>query len=155
MSNEHIADLARDWVGTPYLHQASCKGAGTDCLGLLRGLWREVYGMEPELVPPYTADWSEPQRDERLLRAARRHLVEKPLSEMAPGDVLLFRMRAGAVAKHLGIVGRVGETASFIHAYSGHGVIENAFSQPWQRRVVGVFAFPPLPETQPETEGDT
>ena len=51
---------ARRWIGTPYLHQASVRGAGCDCLGLLRGVWRAVYGSEPEAVPAYTADWSEP-----------------------------------------------------------------------------------------------
>jgi hypothetical protein len=55
---------------------------------------------------------------------------------------LLFRMRAGAVAKHLGIQGRIGAEASFIHAYSGHGVIESALTAPWARRVVARFAFP-------------
>jgi len=137
-----IADHARSWLGTPYRHQASCKGAGTDCLGLLRGIWREVYGEEPEMIPPYTKDWSEPQNEERLFNAAQQHLISKPVSDMAAGDVLLFRMRDGAVAKHLGIVGRVGESPSFIHAYSGHGVVENALSTPWRRRVVACFAFP-------------
>src|SRR5690606_25246620 len=55
-----VVEIAREWVGTPYRHQASAKGAGTDCLGLLRGVWREIYGAEPEPVPAYTADWSEP-----------------------------------------------------------------------------------------------
>ena len=70
-----IVARARPWLGTPYEHQASCRGAGTDCLGLLRGVWRELLGEEPESVPAYTADWSEPSRSEDLLRAARRHLI--------------------------------------------------------------------------------
>lgn len=143
MADQSIEEHARAWLGTPYRHQASCKGAGTDCLGLLRGIWRETYGEEPELIPPYTQDWSEPQSEERLFQAAQTHLIAKPLSEMTAGNVLLFRMRDGAVAKHLGIVGRTGESPTFIHAYSGHGVIENALSAPWRRRVVACFAFPP------------
>ena len=67
---------ARRWIGTPYLHQASVCGAGTDCLGLLRGVWRAVHGDEPQAVPPYTADWAEPSRSEVLLEAARRWLLE-------------------------------------------------------------------------------
>ena len=31
---------ARRWIGTPYQHQASVLGAGCDCLGVLRGVWR-------------------------------------------------------------------------------------------------------------------
>ena len=150
MTDLTIADRARAWIGTPYLHQASCKGAGTDCLGLLRGIWRETYGAEPIGIPAYTADWSEPQRDESLLRAAQSILIEKPLAGMVSGDVLLFRMRQGAVAKHLGVLGRVGDAPTFIHAYSGHGVLENALSAPWRRRIVRCFAFPPVHDSEGE-----
>lgn len=133
--------VARSWIGTPYLHQASCRGAGADCLGLIRGVWRDCQGAEPAMIPPYTPDWSEPQGEERLWAAARRHLVEKPLSDARPGDVILFRMRAGAVAKHLGLQSAVGDRPAFIHAYSGQGVVESPLTPPWARRIVARFAF--------------
>jgi NlpC/P60 family putative phage cell wall peptidase len=134
---------ARRWIGTPYVHQASVCGAGTDCLGLLRGVWRAIYGSEPEPVPAYSADWSEPQREEVLWAAARRHLVPVAAdAPFAPGQCLLFRMRDGSVAKHLGLVSRAGAAPAFIHAYSGHGVVENALSRPWARRIVARFEFP-------------
>ena len=137
-----IVAAARSWIGTPYLHQASTKAAGTDCLGLLRGVWREVIGAEPVAVPAYSADWSEASGREDLLAAARAWLIAKPLADEAPGDVLLFRMRPGAVAKHLGIAARVGPDASFVHAYTGHGVVETALSTPWRRKIVARFQFP-------------
>jgi len=137
-----IVTSARGWIGTPYRHQASCKGAGTDCLGLLRGIWRDVIGSEPELPPAYSMDWSEPSGTEALWQAAKRHLISKDLADETPGDVLLFRMRNDAIAKHLGIAGRVDENASFIHAYSGHAVVESPLSGPWRRRVVARFKFP-------------
>lgn len=137
-----IVQTARGWIGTPYRHQASSKGAGADCLGLIRGIWREVLGHEPEVPPAYTPDWSEVGRDEVLWLAAQRHLQPKALLDPAAGDVILFRMAHARVAKHLGVQGRVGGSASFIHAYSGHGVVENALSGPWARRIVARFAFP-------------
>jgi len=66
---------ARRWIGTPYVHQASLLGAGTDCLGLVRGVWRALLGPEPEAPPPYTPDWAEAQGRETLLEAAGRWLV--------------------------------------------------------------------------------
>lgn len=146
MEQNLIVTSARNWIGTPYRHQASLKGVGTDCLGLLRGLWRELYGCEPESVPAYTPDWSEPQHQERLLLAARTHLIEKPIFRMSSGDVLLFRMRKRSVAKHLGIVGHCDgeDTPTFIHAYSGHSVVENALSEPWRRRIAACFSFPKI-----------
>ncbi len=137
-----IVAQARRWIGTPYRHQASALGAGTDCLGLLRGIWRAVHGAEPAAIPPYSADWFEVSGDELLLAAAQLWLVQKPLDQAAPGDVLLFRMRQGCVAKHLGIAATMGGLASFIHAYTGHGVTESPLSEPWCRRIVARFQFP-------------
>lgn len=87
-------------------------------------------------------DWSEPQSEERLWTAAARHLRSKALSEVAMADVLLFRMRDRGVAKHLGVQARTGAEASFVHAYTGHGVVESPLSQPWRRRIVARFEFP-------------
>ncbi|MFP4303644.1 MAG: peptidase [Rhodosalinus sp.] len=138
---ERVVAAARGWIGTPYVHQASARGAGADCLGLIRGVWREVLGAEPALVPAYTPDWDEPAGEERLWAAARAHLLPVVPCRAAAGDVLLFRMRAGAVAKHLGIQGRTGAAATVIHAYSGHGVVESPLD-PWARRIVARFRFP-------------
>lgn len=139
-SGAEIVAAARGWLGTPYLHQASCRGGGTDCLGLLRGVWREVLGTEPAPIPAYTADWSEAEGREDLLAAARLWLL--PAGDPDAGDVLLFRMRAGAVAKHLGIASDTGDSPRFIHAYSGHAVVETALSEPWRRRIAARFRFP-------------
>ena len=133
---------ARLWLGTPYRHQASLRGAGTDCLGLLRGVWRQIYGQEPEVVPPYTSDWSEPSGQEDMIAAARRWLVEKPLTRDDDGDVLIFRMRPGAVAKHVAIAAHQSGQPTIIHAYSGYAVVETALSAPWARRVAARFEFP-------------
>jgi NlpC/P60 family putative phage cell wall peptidase len=140
---DEIVARARDWIGTPYRHQASCRGAGTDCLGLLRGVWREVLGAEPEAVPGYTPDWAEPGRSEELLAAAGRHLVAVARGEARVGDVVVLRMREGGVAKHVGFLARspLGHL-TLIHAYSGHGVVESALTPAWARRIAGVFRFP-------------
>lgn len=137
-----IVAEARAWIGTPYLHQASLRGAGADCLGLLRGVWRTFYGEEPERVPPYTQDWAEPAGQEVLAEAAVRWLRRKARTDAEAGDVLLFRMRDGSIAKHLGIAADLGRSPTFVHAYSGHGVIESPLSDPWERRIVGRFSFP-------------
>ena len=139
---DEVVRAARAWIGTPYRHQASCRGAGADCLGLVRGVWREVRGEEPEAVPAYSFDWAEACGHERLWRAALRHFVPVEAGSEAPGHLLLFRMRDGAVAKHLGLQAGCGAEASFIHAYSGHGVLESPLSAPWRRRIGARFAFP-------------
>jgi len=141
-----VLSEARTWIGTPYVHQASCKGAGCDCLGLIRGVWRALYGTEPEAVPAYSQDWAEPQGDEVLLRAALRHLLPVAAHEgLRPGQVLLFRMKQSGIAKHLGLCSQADDAAGgahFIHAYSGHAVTESPLSAPWRRRIAARFEFP-------------
>lgn len=140
--NERAVCEARRWVGTPYRHQASVCGGGADCLGLVRGVWRVLYGCEPELLPAYAPDWSEVAHEERLWQGLSRHMLAKPLAQADIGDAILLRMRDGSVAKHLGIQSATGTSASFIHAYYGHGVVESPLSRPWARRIVARFEFP-------------
>lgn len=130
---------AMDWVGTPYRHQGLMKGVGCDCLGLVRGVWRAVYGREPERPGPYAADWAEATGGDPLLEAARRHLVAADAREPQPGDLLVFRWRPHLPAKHCGIACDGGR---FIHAYQGHAVLVSALVPQWRRRIAGVFSFP-------------
>ena len=139
-----VLRAAQGWIGTPYQHQASCKGAGADCLGLIRGIWRELVGPEPGPVRPYTADWAEACGREDLWQAAAVWLRPKGLADGAIGDVLLFRIRESGLAKHLGVQSQIGAAPRFIHAYAGHRVCETALSLPWARRLAARFSFPPL-----------
>jgi NlpC/P60 family putative phage cell wall peptidase len=132
---------ARSWIGTPYRHQASCKGVGCDCLGFLRGVWREAIGTEPELPPPYSADWAEASNRETLAEAARRHLTEIPLNAIEPGDILLFRWRERLPAKHCAILVSADR---MIHAHDGAAVAEVYFASWWRRRLAYAFRFPGL-----------
>jgi len=138
-----VVHAARGWLGTPYLHQASLKGQGADCLGLVRGVWREVAGEEPEGLPPYSPDWAEVGDRELLLEAARRWLVPVALKDMRAGDVLLFRMSPGAVIKHCAILSDVGRPErKMIHAYWARAVVESWVGPWWRRRLAAVFRFP-------------
>jgi NlpC/P60 family putative phage cell wall peptidase len=76
---------------------------------------------------------------ESLAEAARAVMLELPTTGVAPGALLLFRMRIGAVAKHCGIVAAPGR---FIHAYERSGVVEVPLDADWRRRVAFVFLFP-------------
>ena len=130
---------ARTWLGTPYHHGASLKGAGCDCLGLVRGIYRAVLGAEPERPPAYSASWLEASGEEAMLDAARRHLAGVPLATLRPGDVLVFRLRPGFAAKHAAILVAVDRV---IHAQEGVSVSEVSLGGWWRRRVAGGFAFP-------------
>ncbi len=142
--NNDVVDSARNWIGTPYKHQASTFQQGADCLGLIRGVWRDLIGAEPEKPPNYTKDWSETGRAEVLLDAASRHLSPAGQIDLnRPGTVLLFRMIPNSVAKHLGILGQSPDGyPTLIHAYSGYSVTETALTTAWIRRISAQFHFP-------------
>lgn len=139
-----VLAAARSWLGTPYRHQASVKAQGADCLGLVRGVWRDVVGAEPEAAPPYGPDWAEAGGEELLWTAARRWLVEIPVGRARAGDVLLFRMAAGVPAKHCAILSDEVGDGRMIHAYWGRAVVESWMGQWWRRRLVAAFAWPVL-----------
>ena len=134
-----IVGAARAWIGTPYRHQAACRGAGADCLGLLRGVWRDLKGREPETPPPYDPGWGLAAGAEDMRDAARRHLVEIAAAARRPGDVLLFRMTPGGPARHCAILA---SPATMVHAWSGRAVAETSCGPVWLRRLAHVFRFP-------------
>ena len=134
--------IARDWIGTPYRHQGRTRQVGADCLGLILGVWGTLYGDFPHVVPSYSADWNEARRDDVLWMAARQYLEPADEEPEQAGQVVLFRMRSGSVAKHLGVLSGDAHARNFIHAYQGHGVVESPLTDPWRRKIAARFAFP-------------
>ncbi len=160
--NAQVVAVAGRWIGTPYRHQGAVKGVGCDCLGLIRGIWRELYGQEPEAVPAYAPDWAERGGEERLMAAAARHFLSVPsFAESRPGDLVLFRFRPHLAAKHAGILallpaeccgtegaacleraGAVPTPDAFIHAYEQSAVTTSALVPGWRRKIAGIYRFP-------------
>lgn len=138
MSPDRVVEAARQWLGTPYRHRASALGAGCDCLGLVRGVWRVLYGAEPLAVPAYRPSPRDPAQAGALRAAAERFLVREN-GPPAPGQVVLFTLSGMAEAKHCGILVSPGR---FIHAQEKLGVVEANLTEGWARRVSARFSFP-------------
>jgi hypothetical protein len=83
---------------------------------------------------------------EVLAEGACAAMIEIAQSKAGSGAFLLFRMRAGAIAKHVGILTEVDR---FIHAYERLGVIEEPLTMAWRRRVAFAFLFPRALDLQP------
>jgi NlpC/P60 family putative phage cell wall peptidase len=134
-----IVAAARRWIGTPFHHQASLLQIGCDCLGLVRGVWREVIGPEPETTPPYGLDWAATERADLLRDALTRHFRSINGLDYHAGDVLLFCFRSHGPPTHLGVAT---SSTQIVHAHSGACVTETALGEPWRKRLIGVFSFP-------------
>ncbi|SES76922.1 DUF6950 family protein [Oceanicella actignis] len=127
---------ARAWIGTPYRAGAALRGVGCDCVGLVRGVLRDVTGRHVPAPHGWRADWAAAP-GAPLLDAARRHLIELKPAEARPGDVVAFRM-GGARVAHCGILTDAGRV---VHAAEGVGVVEVTLAA-WRGRIAFCARFP-------------
>ena len=105
----------------------------------MRGVWRELYGFEAEVPPAYSRDWAEASGIETMLQAASRHLIAVDPGLIGAGDVVVFRVRRGMVAKHAAIMT---SDVTMVHAMEGAPVAEVAVTGWWRRRIAAGFQFP-------------
>jgi NlpC/P60 family putative phage cell wall peptidase len=109
-----VAAQAREWLGTPFIWQASQRGVGCDCKGLLWGVARELGFPEAESLYAKVADYSPTRPVPSALLKQGFAAIFDPVEEMRPGDVLLVKL--GNRASHIAIVSGEGRA---IHAQIG------------------------------------
>lgn len=136
---DQAVSIARTWLGTPYQHQACLKHIGVDCVGLIRGIYTEMYGIEPPELINYSPDWGDSNNNETMLEAARQYLEPVSLNQLNSGHVVLMRWTKHRVAKHSMIM--TGSNSA-IHAYSRSPVIEINLNQWWLDKIVYAFTWP-------------
>lgn len=144
--NARVIELAREWIGTPYHHQQANKQVGVDCIGLVIGVWGELFNRPPKdfTLPPYSPSWAEETKDELMTRLMSRYMIPIPLGEQIPGDVQLYRMFRRGPTKHAAIL--VKPTGDIIHAYNGHDVMETGPITNVGSAITHVFRFPDEPD---------
>lgn len=126
--SEIIAE-AREWIGTPFHHQASAKGVGVDCIGLVGGVLNNL-GVIVTIPKGYARE-----PDGTLDRELMRRLT--PIN-IQSGALLLFRIRSNP--QHVAIATDKG----MIHSYSGgsYKVTEHSIDKWWSDRLLKVYALP-------------
>lgn len=132
-----LAEAVR-WIGTPYCHQASRRGVGADCLGLIVGIWNAL-AMTPLDLPRHDQrSWAQHADGEPLLDGLRQFLIEKPAATAEPGNVLALRWRSHWPASHLAVLM---DDGTIVHAYEGGRVVRSNLA-PWASHLAACFAFP-------------
>lgn len=142
-SRDQIISIGRRWIGTPYVHQASLEGVGADCIGLIRGIYRELYGVEPAENINYSRDWGDSNKNEAILAVGDRYFNPVPVDKASPGDIVALRWREGLVAKHVMLLSYDGKA---IHAYNKAPVSEIHLSNWWRKKIVAAWSFPGVEE---------
>jgi cell wall-associated NlpC family hydrolase len=127
-ARNHVVNVARRWLGTPYHTGARVKCQGADCITLLAGIFEEA-GLVPRIdIPPYSPQWHLHRDTERYLEGLLRytHEIEGPPK---PGDIALWKF--GRCFSHGAIVINWPQV---MHAYVGSSCrYENAETAQWLR----------------------
>lgn len=138
-SRADVIAAARQWIDTPFHHQARLKGVGVDCVGLVIGVARELGLIAPDFdvvgyprVPDGTS----------LMELAATHMTPIDRAAMQPGDVVVVSFDRDP--QHLGILGDYRHGGlSIIHAAGLTGrVIETRLMFSEQMKYVAAFALP-------------
>jgi len=126
-----IVTEAREWIGTPFNHQAAVKQVGCDCAGMVKGVWREL-GNDVSRVP---VDYPRTPSGGNLIKILDEFL-DRTNTPMA-GNVIVFTLLNEP--QHLGILT---DTNTVIHAYQPLGkVVEHRIDDKWKKRITGYYSF--------------
>jgi len=130
-NRDDIVAEARKWIDVPWRHQGRTR-LGIDCAGLVI-----LVGNSLDLINYDTTNYQRKTHGQDFLNHFRMNMDEKSITEVLPGDVMLFRDRQYPC--HAAIVGGTPNALTIIHAYARvRKVIEERLNtEEWlQRRII-------------------
>ena len=149
---EAIVTRAREWIGTPFAHQAGLKQVGCDCLGLIFGVLREV-GAPIKVSGGHAYHYEDESNFVRLKEALSCWLTPEPLAqagsiglfskEERTAHLAIFADYGGGALRHLKGTrcAQEGGRLSIIHAcMSAQKVVEHALVGSLQARLRAVYS---------------
>lgn len=131
-----VVEEAKTWIGTPYHHAASVKGAGVDCGTLLIEVYSDA-GIIERFKPRKYSRQFHLHRDEEWYK----QYVETwatPVEDPKPGDLVLFKV--GRLYAHGAIIL---DWPLVIHAMAREEfVIQDDISKSWLSKADKIFYNP-------------
>lgn len=133
MNRQRIVEEAREWIGTPYVHQGRVKGVGVDCAGLIIGVGKNLGLMDKDFdYIQYTMS-PDPAKMGGLLS---KNLLKIELSEASMGDI--YWIRFANHPQHLAIISDKG----IIHSYNNVGkAVEHRINRMWSGKIHAAFSY--------------
>lgn len=141
IARESIIAEARTWIGTPWRHQASLKGIGADCIGLLAGVANNVGITEAAefLASHECRAYGRHPDAEKLLEGCDRWLDMIKVVDAGPADV--FVMKFEIDPQHFALISEE-DPPYMIHAYAqARKTVENRIDHVWRSRIVRAYRF--------------
>lgn len=134
--NNKIIEIAKTYIGTPWMHQGRMKKIGVDCAGLVVCVLKEFgynvnfdvkgYNRIPEGV--------------NLKNIAREFFDEVKFDEIKDGDILLFNILGNP--QHIAFYLKENDIDYIIHSYgdpSINKVVQSRLDSKWRERICGIF----------------
>lgn len=151
LTSSDIITQARTWLGTSFHHQGRLKKTatscgGVDCIGLVIGVMQELNLSDvsgKKLADYDNTNYSINPDGYALKAAIEQHLELIDITDIQPGDLLLFRFQRNP--QHVGFVSDLpGENLGVIHCYSAIGkVVEHHLTEKWRKLIVVAYRFKP------------
>jgi hypothetical protein len=90
---QHVIEVARSWIMTPFHDCVAVKGAGVDCANLLAAVYAEAGVIKPVEIARYSPQWFLHRSEELfigyVLRAGGREIDER---DVEMGDIAMFKL---------------------------------------------------------------
>jgi len=135
-----VVEEAYTWMGTPFVHQAASKGFGCDCIGMVRGVGRDLDIFDFDENSPEGREllsYSLEPEPRRLIKSLNYYFF-RVRAGFENGDVVLFAIQDAPT--HVAIVSDVVKGV-VIHTWRGMGrVIETRYGD--LLRPTGVWRYP-------------
>jgi len=139
ITRQMIVEKAREYIGTPFHHQARKKNVSIDCIGLIVGVGKELYGEFHDMTG-YTRE----PTPGILFPELDKAFDQINLPDIQKGDVLCFWMTdERRWAQHVGIVTDRKGKMGLIHTHAGakRGVKEIYLNRWYQQRILRAYSY--------------
>lgn len=142
---EAIVVTGRRWIGTPFRHQASLRGVGCDCIGLITGVARELGFESAERFgnDQRFRGYAKQPEPTMLKAAVSEYLDPVDLADVQPGDILLLRYKREP--QHFALRVERDGLPYMVHGYGPKEVVENRIDEKWRGRIVGAYKYREVP----------
>lgn len=133
-TRQDVIEKAREYLGTPFVHQGRLKRKGIDCIGLIVGVAKELglFDYDHKSYDRYS--------DGTLLMQHMQQVYDLGTVESRqPGDVVVYWVaKATKHPQHVGILTDIG----IIHTYDHvNKVVETHTHEKWTARMTHCFKW--------------
>ena len=145
-----IITEARQWLRTPYQHQAMLKGVGCDCVGLVTGVGLATRAtlITRQQIKAYSGYGRLPN-PRTMHHILKTHLKPLPEDSVQVGDIAWIQWRQG-LPMHLVIIAELDNgQRTIIHSTAEVGrVVEHSLTPAWNDRIVSFWRYPEVTQWQ-------